>query len=29
MKAYDCLEELGKHVYKLDNSIGITYDDMK
>lgn len=29
MKAYDCLKELKNHIYKLHNSTGITYDDMK
>ena len=29
MKAYDVLDLLGKNIYKLHNSTGITYDDMR
>ena len=28
-KAYGCLQELNKAIYKLHNSTGITYDDKK
>ena len=26
MKAYDCSNDLNKHIYKLHNSVGIAYD---
>lgn len=29
MKAYDCAKDLQKHIYKVHNSMGITYDDMR
>ncbi len=29
MKAYECANELNKHIYKLHNSTGITYDDLR
>ena len=29
MKSYECVNELGKCIYKLHNSTGITYDDKK
>ena len=28
-KAYDCASELQKNIYKIHNSMGITYDDMR
>ena len=28
-KAYSCAEDINKELYKIHNSIGVTYDDMK